>query len=83
MGDDSGSTIHFFTSGRVVEYSSTVWPTRYGTVTGHLSCPSSWFQNTPNIAEEYEKVYREKLPNFPTAWLPEVCRQLVVSQQKG
>ena len=63
---------------RVVRFSSTFWPTKFGTVTGHVSCPRQWFEKQPNKEATYRTLFETKFPAFPRQWIPEACRQLVV-----
>ena len=78
LGDDEGILITFNIADRVVKFSSTFWPTKFGTVTGHISCPRQWFEEQPNTEDTYRKLFETKLPAFPQLWVPEACRQLAV-----
>ena len=58
---------------------SAFWPTRYGTVTGQISAPQSWFEEHPNTTETYEALFRDCYPDFPKQWISVASKQLVVS----
>lgn len=79
MGDETGITITFNTAGRILDYNSAFWPTRRGTVTGHVSAPREWFERMPNTPESYRSLIEEQFPKFPKAWIQQASEQLVVS----
>lgn len=81
LGDETGIPLYFHLYGTDAQYNMAFWPTRYGTVTGHVSCPRGWFQENPNVEESYEKLIRQCFPLFPEDWIPEASKQLVVMLQ--
>lgn len=81
MGDDTGIPLYFHLYGDTVRYNIAFWPTRYGTVTGQISCPREWFTEESNTEETYAELFRSKYPRFPKEWIPEASKQLVVGRQ--